>query len=73
MKVWNMVLIQLTFILCLFGTYLVRSGVLQSVHDFVATGLGGYVLFFIIIVLVGGIYLLAESYTQFKTQGSIET
>ncbi len=73
MKVWNMVLIQLTFILCLFGTYLVRSGVLQSVHDFGATGLGGYFLFFIIIVLVGGIYLLAESYSEFKTPGSIES
>jgi cytochrome c-type biogenesis protein CcmF len=73
MKVWNMVLVQLTFILCLFGTYLVRSGVLQSVHDFGATGLGGYFLFFIIIVLVGGIYLLAESYSEFKTPGSIES
>ena len=73
MKVWNMVLIQLTFILCLFGTYLVRSGVLQSVHDFGATGLGGYFLFFIVLVLVGGIYLLAESYSEFKTPGSIES
>ena len=73
MKVWNMVLIQLTFILCIFGTYLVRSGVLQSVHDFGATGLGGYFLFFIVLVLVGGIYLLAESYSEFKTPGSIES
>jgi cytochrome c-type biogenesis protein CcmF len=73
MKVWNMVLIQLTFVLCIFGTYLVRSGVLQSVHDFGATGLGGYFLFFIGLVLVGGIYLLAESYSEFKTPGSIES
>lgn len=73
MKVWNMVLVQLTFILCIFGTYLVRSGVLQSVHDFGATGLGGYFLFFILLTLVGGIYLLAESYSEFKTPGSIES
>ena len=65
MKVWNMVLILLTFLLCIFGTYLVRSGVLQSVHDFGATGLGGYFLTFLGIATVGGVYLLAESYGEF--------
>jgi len=73
MKVWNMVLILLTFALCIFGTYLVRSGVLQSVHDFGATGLGGYFLFFVALVLIGGFYLLAESYGEFKTPGSVES
>jgi cytochrome c-type biogenesis protein CcmF len=73
MKVWNMVLIQLTFLLCIFGTYLVRSGILQSVHDFGATGLGGYFLVFMIVTLIGGIYLLFESYSEFKTPGSVES
>lgn len=73
MKVWNLVLILLTFSLCIFGTYLVRSGVLQSVHDFGATGLGGYFLFFLAVVLIGGIYLLAESYGEFKMPGSVES
>jgi cytochrome c-type biogenesis protein CcmF len=73
MKVWNMVLIQLTFLLCIFGTYLVRSGILQSVHDFGATGLGGYFLAFMSVTLIGGVYLLAESYDEFKTPGSVES
>jgi len=73
MKVWNVVLILLTFVLCIFGTYLVRSGILQSVHDFGSTGLGGYFLFFMVVVLVGGLYLLAESYGEFKTPGSVES
>ena len=73
MKVWNMVLIQLTFLLCIFGTYLVRSGILQSVHDFGATGLGGYFLVFMIVAMIGGIYLLFESYSEFKTPGSVES
>ena len=73
MKVWNMVLIQLTFLLSIFGTYLVRSGVLQSVHDFGSTGLGGYFLVFMVVAMIGGIYLLAESYGEFKTPGSIES
>ncbi len=73
MKVWNMVLIQLTFLLCIFGTYLVRSGILQSVHDFGSTGLGAYFLFFMAVVAIGGIYLLAESYNEFKTPGSVDS
>ncbi len=73
MKVWNMVLIVLTFVSCLFGTYLVRSGVLQSVHDFGSTGLGGYFLVFMIAVLLGGIYLIAESFSELRTKHNLES
>jgi hypothetical protein len=34
MKVWNMVLISTTFFLCISGTFLTRSGLVQSVHAF---------------------------------------
>ena len=73
MKVWNMVLILLTFSLCIFGTYLVRSGVLQSVHDFGSTGLGGYFLGFLGVTLAGGTYLIIESYRDLKTPNSLES
>jgi cytochrome c-type biogenesis protein CcmF len=73
MKVWNMTLIVMTFILCLFGTYLVRSGILQSVHDFGATGLGGYFLLFMTTVTVGSIYLIAESYGDLRTENDLES
>lgn len=73
MKVWNMVLILLTFALCIFGTYLVRSGVLQSVHDFGSTGLGGYFLVFLGVTLAGGIYLIVESYRDLKTPNTLES
>ncbi len=73
MKVWNMTLIVLTFVLCLFGTYLVRSGVLQSVHDFGATGLGGFFLFFLGMTLLGSIYLIIESYDELKSENTLES
>src|SRR5580704_4470682 len=34
MKVWNIVLVSTTFFLCILGTFLTRSGVVQSVHAF---------------------------------------
>ncbi len=49
LKTWNLLLIGLTYSLCLFGTFLTRSGIVQSVHAFaqtpIFTGLFlGYVL-----------------------------
>ena len=40
LKVWNMVLVILTFALTIFGTFLTRSGVISSVHSFTQSGLG---------------------------------
>ena len=37
LKTWNLLLIGLTYSLCLFGTFLTRSGVVQSVHAFAQT------------------------------------
>ena len=34
MKVWNIVLVSATFFLCILGTFLTRSGIVQSVHAF---------------------------------------
>ncbi|UCF31519.1 MAG: heme lyase CcmF/NrfE family subunit [bacterium] len=73
MRVWNMVLIVLTFVLCIFGTYLVRSGILQSVHDFGATGLGGFFLFFMFFVMLVGIVLISASYRDLRTDHSLES
>ncbi|MEE2665256.1 MAG: heme lyase CcmF/NrfE family subunit [Myxococcota bacterium] len=38
LKIWNLVLIGLTYSLCLFGTFLTRSGIVQSVHAFTNAG-----------------------------------
>jgi cytochrome c-type biogenesis protein CcmF len=37
LRTWNMVLVGLTYTLCLFGTFLTRSGLVQSVHAFAQT------------------------------------
>ena len=39
-KMWNMILILLTFSLVIFGTFLVRSGVISSVHSFAQSEIG---------------------------------
>jgi len=41
LKIWNLILIGLTYSLCLFGTMLTRSGLVQSVHAFAQTKIFG--------------------------------
>jgi cytochrome c-type biogenesis protein CcmF len=57
-KIWTAFLAILTFILCLLGIFLVRSGILTSVHSFAIDAKRG---FFVIalIFLIGGFGLLA--------------
>jgi cytochrome c-type biogenesis protein CcmF len=47
MKVWNMVLVFATFFLCVFGTFLTRSGVVSSVHAFAQSPIGPYFVGFL--------------------------
>jgi cytochrome c-type biogenesis protein CcmF len=50
LKVWNMILVALAFCLSIFGTFLTRSGVINSIHSFSQSPLGGWFLGFIGIV-----------------------
>ncbi len=43
-KWWNISLILLTFVLCIFGTYITRSGVIDSVHAFGESSIGNFFL-----------------------------
>jgi cytochrome c-type biogenesis protein CcmF len=53
LRMWNVVLIGLTYGLCLFGTFLTRSGVVQSVHAFTtSSGFAQLFLGYVVLVLV---------------------
>jgi cytochrome c-type biogenesis protein CcmF len=64
---WNLFLVITTFSLSLLGTFLVRSGVLSSVHAFaVDPGRGAYILAFMVIVLTlsFGIFLARGGFQE---------
>src|SRR6202040_4388007 len=58
MKVWNMVLVSCTFFLCIFGTFLTRSGVVQSVHAFAQSSLGRYFVVFLALGIAATVSLI---------------
>jgi len=58
---WNAALIVLSFLLCIFGTYITRSGVVQSVHSFGKSLVGSFFLAFLVAgILFSATLLLAR-------------
>ncbi|QQR81348.1 MAG: cytochrome c biogenesis protein CcsA [Deltaproteobacteria bacterium] len=73
LMIWNVSLIILTYMMTIFGTYLTRSGVVQSVHAFSGSKLGPYFLIFLAIILVVGFGLIASRLKELKSQHSLES
>ncbi|MEC1523026.1 heme lyase CcmF/NrfE family subunit [Neobacillus niacini] len=66
LKIWNISLIITSYALTLFGTFLVRSGVLTSVHAFANSNLGLYFLIFMGVAVIGALYVLMSRYSLLK-------
>ena len=73
LRVWNMVLVLLTFSLTIFGTFLTRSGVISSVHSFTQSGLGPFFIGFLLLVLLTAGGLVAYRLPELRTAGTIES
>jgi cytochrome c-type biogenesis protein CcmF len=73
LKVWNMVLVILTFALTIFGTFLTRSGVISSVHSFTQSGLGPYFMAFLILVIAVSVGLLFYRLPELKSENELDS
>ncbi len=73
-KVWNLFLIILAFSLSLIGTFLVRSGILSSVHSFAADpGRGVFILAFVTFMLLLSFGTLILRSAKLKSQVRMES
>ena len=73
LKVWNATLIVGTFSMALLGTFLVRSGVLQSIHAFGDSTVGPYILGLIGVVLVGSTALIVSRLDDLRSPKRIDS
>ena len=73
MKVWNIVLVSATFFLCILGTFLTRSGVVQSVHAFSRSEIGKYFVSFLAIGIAAVIFLILERLDYLKSEAQLES
>ncbi|MBF0491172.1 MAG: heme lyase CcmF/NrfE family subunit [Deltaproteobacteria bacterium] len=72
LPVWNLILAVLTFLLTLLGTFLTRSGVLDSVHSFTESHVGPYFLIFMTVILATSLSLLLWQAPKFRNPGRVE-
>ncbi len=74
MKVWNLVLVTLTFFLTIFGTFMTRSGAVQSVHAFGEDNiLALQFIVFMAVILIVSIGLIVYRSSKLTTLGTFES
>ncbi len=73
MKVWNMVLVSATFLLCIFGTFLTRSGIVSSVHAFAQSSLGSWFLGYLVIAIAAVAWLIFSRLDYLKSEAHLES
>ena len=73
MKVWNIVLVAATFFLCIFGTFMTRSGIVASVHAFASSNIGTYFLVFLTMGIAFTIYMILGRLDYLKSESELES
>jgi cytochrome c-type biogenesis protein CcmF len=71
LRTWNLALVIATFSLTILGTFLTRSGVVNSVHSFTQSAIGPLLLGYLVTILVLSIGLLLWRSTRLRDAGPV--
>ncbi len=73
LRVWNLSLVLATFCLTILGTFLTRSGVIDSVHAFSESDIGPWLLTFLGVIAATGIGLVFWRGDALRSPGKIDS
>jgi len=73
LRVWNLSLLCATFALTILGTFITRSGVIESVHAFTTSGIGPMLLGFFAVIVVVSVGLIGWRGDLLRSPGTIES
>src|SRR5271165_6003072 len=73
MKVWNVWLVFITFMLCILGTLLTRSGVVSSVHAFAQSSIGNWFVGFLCIVIGTCLFAYFKNKDYLKSENQLDS
>jgi cytochrome c-type biogenesis protein CcmF len=73
MKVWNVWLVFLTFMLCILGTTLTRSGIVSSVHAFAQSSIGNWFVGFLAVILVVCLAAYIKNRDYLKSENQLDS
>ncbi len=72
LRKWNVTLVVTTFMLSVLGTFITRSGVIQSVHSFAQSSVGNWFAAFMIFVIVATVWLVAVRLRDLEPHAQLE-
>ncbi len=73
LKTWNFLLVLAAFELTIFGTFITRSGVVQSVHAFAQSSIGPYFVGFLLLSSLVGLIAIAYRSPQLVSEGRMHS
>ena len=73
LRVWNLSLLCATFSLTILGTFLTRSGVLESVHAFSDSDIGAWFLTFFVLIVAVSLGLIGWRGDRLRSPGQIDS
>ena len=73
LRKWNVVLVVVTFLLSIFGTFITRSGIIESVHSFAQSPVGSWFAAFFFLSTGTTIYLVATRLKNLEAKAELES
>jgi len=73
LKKWNIGLMIGTYLLTVFGTYITRSGLIESVHTFAQSDIGNYFLAFLLVVTAISVALFAYRWPEMEPEETLDS
>ena len=73
LRKWNVVLVVTTFLLAIFGTFITRSGIIESVHSFAQSPVGNWFATFFLTATGATIYFVATRLKDLEAKAELES
>src|SRR5205814_1264869 len=73
LRKWNVVLVVVSFLLAIFGTFITRSGVIESVHSFAQSPVGPWFMAFFCLATGITIYLVGTRLHDLEAKAELES
>jgi cytochrome c-type biogenesis protein CcmF len=73
LRKWNVTLVAATFLLSILGTFITRSGVIESVHAFAQSEIGNWFLAFLLVGIATTAYLVTTRLSDLQAKAQLES
>jgi cytochrome c-type biogenesis protein CcmF len=73
LRKWNVVLVVVTFLLSILGTFITRSGIIESVHSFAQSSVGSWFIGFLIVATALTTWLVMTRLPDLEARATLES